>query len=218
MKKIFTFIVTSVLLSTLCIASEEGGFIKAHIESFSEINTAAQNFERELLNIKSKDTALKYIDQYSLSIEKVLPIYSQYIQSSNSAIKEVATDQKKMLTDIMINNYELLGKLVEADFNLASLNSECDKLVKKNQYISSFLKDVSIGICAITVKDKPKDAKRNEQFSKLSIKERDEINNQLTALYSKEISKRKKENSANSFEYSCLAIYEFLNMNWKFEK
>lgn len=69
-----------------------------------------------------------------------------------------------------------------------------------------------------TVKNKPKDSKTNEQFSRLTIGERDEINSLLTALYGKGISKRKKEDTSNPYEYSCLAIYEFLNMNWEFEE
>lgn len=216
MKKLLLFILTFTLVSTMCFASEESEFIKAHITAFTELNLAVQNFERELLNIKTKDTALKYIDQYSLSIENELPVYSKYMQAKSDLIKEVSTDIHKMLMDIMNNNYELLGKLVNKDFDNTSLQSECEKLVKRNQYIANFLKDVSIGVCMTTVKNKPKNAKDDEQFSKLTITERDEINNQLTALYGKDLSKEKKEDSANSYEYSCVAIYEFLNMTWKF--
>ena len=218
MKKLLASILTVALMSTVCFASEESEFIKAHITAFAELNLAAQNFERELLSIKSKDTALKYIDQYSLSIEKALPVYSKYKQAKSDLIKEVSTDISKMLTDIMNNNYGLLGKLVNKEFDNSSLQSECEKLVKNDQYISNFLKDVSIGVCMTTAKDKPKSAKENEQYSRLTLSERDEINNLLTEKLGKEISKAKKENTATPFEYSCVAIYEFLNMEWKFAK
>lgn len=218
MKKLLTSLLTFALVSAVCLASEESEFIKAHITAFAELNTAAQNFERNLLSIKSKDTALKYIDQYSLAIEAALPVYSKYKQAKSSLIKEVSTDLDKMLTDIMNNNYELLAKLVKKDFDNSLLQSECEKLVEKNKYISNFLKDVSIGVCMTTVKDKPKKAKENEQFSRLTLNERDEINNLLFEKVGKEISKAKKENTATPFEYSCVAIYEFLNMEWKFEK
>jgi hypothetical protein len=218
MKKLLTSILTLALVSTMCFASEESEFIKAHITAFAELNLAAQNFERELLSIKSKDTALKYIDQYSLSIEKALPVYEKYKQAKSDLIKEVSTDFYKMLFDIMNNNYELLGKLVKKDFDNSLLQSECQKLVEKNKYISNFLKDVSIGVCMTTVKDKPKSAKENEQFSRLTLNERDEINNLLIEKLGKEISKAKKESTKTPFEYSCVAIYEFLNMEWKFAK
>lgn len=139
---------------------QRANFIKAHIASFAELNKVSQNFERELLSITSKDTALKYIDQYSLSIEKALPIYSKYKHAKSELIQEVSTDLDKMLIDIIKNNYELLGKLVKPDFDNASLQSECEKLVNKNSYISNFLKDVSIGVCMTTAKDKPKMSKR----------------------------------------------------------
>jgi len=218
MKKLLTLTLTIFLVSNCCFASQESEFIKAHINSFSELNVVVQTFERKLLNIKSKDTALKYIDQYSLSIEKVLPVYSKYKHAKSELISEVSADVSNILTDILKNNYELLAKLVKPDFDSSLLKSECEKTVKENQYRSGFLKDVSIGICMTTVKDKPKNAKANEQFSMLTIKERDEIDNMLTAIYGKRIKNMKKKKTVTPFEYSCVAIYEFINMTWKFEK
>lgn len=218
MQKLLTLILAIFLTSSAYSASEESEFIKAHIKCFAELNLVFQKFEGELLNIKSKDTALKYIDQYSLSLENALSTYSKYKKAQSQLIKEVSTDLSKMLSDITNNNYQLLGKIIKSDFNNDSLQSECDQLLKKDRYISNFLIDVSIGVCMATVKDKPKSAKENEQFSKLTVKERDEINNQLKEIYGNGINSKKKEDTASPFEYSCVAIYEFLNLTWKFEK
>jgi hypothetical protein len=216
--KTFLTLTLSILIISSVSASTESEFIKEHIIAFHELNMTVQNFENKLLNIAKKDTALKYIDNYSLAIEKSLAVYSKYKQSNIDPIKEVATDLSKMLTDIMNNNYQLLGKLVKPDFDTTKLKTDCEELIKKNQYIANFLKDVSIGICMTTIKDKPKRAKSNEQFSKLTKTERDKINELLVDKFGATISKMKKEDAVTPFEYSCVAIYEFLNMTWIFEK
>lgn len=217
MKTISTFILSVLIISNI-FASTESDFIQAHIKEFYDLDKTVQEFEDKLLNIESKDTALKYIDNYSLSIEKSLSTYSKYKTSDNHLISEVSTDLTKMLTDIMNNNYQLLGKLVKSSLSKEELQMECKSLVEKNKFISGFLRDVSIGICMTTVKERPKKASDKEQFSKLTEQERDEINTLLIEKYGERIKSMKKENADTPFEYSCVAIYEFLNMKWKFEK
>ena len=217
MKSIFTFIL-SILLCGSVTASNESEFIKSHIIEFHNLNNSSLNFEKQLLNIQHKDTALKYIDNYSLALEKALSVYNKYRISDNKQIAEVSTDLTKMLTDIMNNNYQLLGKLVKSDMSAEALKKECKSLVEKNKFISGFLRDVSIGICMTTVKDKPKKANDKEQFSKLTKKERDEINDLLVEYYGKQIKSMNKQNTVTPYKYSCVAICEFINMTWKFEK
>jgi hypothetical protein len=217
MKSILTFIF-SILIFGGVNASTESEFIKSHIIEFHNLNKTVLEFEKHLLNIEQKDTALKYIDNYSLALEGALSVYNKHKKSDNELIAEVSTDLTKMLTDIMNNNYQLLGKLVKSDISKENLKQECKSLVEKNNFISGFLKDASIGICMTTVKDRPKKASDKEQFSKLTQKERDEINDLLVKNYGKQIKSMKKENTATPYEYSCVAIYEFLNMTWKFEK
>ena len=217
MKTFLTFIL-SVLFFGNANASSEQDFIQTHIKEFYDLDRTVREFENKLLNIEQKDTALKYIDNYSLAIEKSLSAYSKYKTSNNKLIAEVTTDLTKMLTDILNNNYQLLGKLVKSDFKQQELQQECKSLVEKNKYVSGFLRDVSIGICMTTVKDRPKKASDNEQFSKLTEKERNQINELLIAKFGKEIKTMSKENTNTPYEYSCVAIYEFLNMTWKFEK
>lgn len=217
MKSILT-IIFSILIFGGVNASTESEFIKSHIIEFHNLNKTVLEFEKHLLNIEQKDTALKYIDNYSLALERALSIYNKHTKSENKLITEVSMDLTKMLTDIMNNNYQLLGKLVKSDLSKEELKQECKSLVEKNKFISGFLRDVSIGICMTTVKDKPKKASNKDQFSKLTEKERNQINELLIEKYGKDIISMKKENTASPYEYSCVAIYEFLNMTWKFEK
>lgn len=217
MKTILTFIFSILILGSVN-ASTESDFIKSHIKEFHNLDSTVLEFENNLLKLEQKDTALKYIDSYSFAIEKALMVYTKYKKSDNELIAEVSTDLTKILTDIMNNNYQLLGKLVKSDMSKEDLKQECKSLVEKNKFISGFLRDVSIGICMTTVKDRPKKSSDKEQFSKLTQKERDEINELLIEKFGKEIKSMNKENTNTPFEYSCVAIYEFLNMNWKFEK
>ena len=217
MKSILT-IIFSILIFGGVNASTESEFIKSHIIEFHNLHKTVLEFEKHLLNIEQKDTALKYIDNYSLALERALSIYNKHSKSDNKLITEVSMDLTKMLTDIMNNNYQLLGKLVKSDLSKEELKQECKSLVEKNKFISGFLRDVSIGICMTTVKDKPKKASNKDQFSKLTEKERNQINELLIDKYGKDIISMKKENTASPYEYSCVAIYEFLNMTWKFDK
>src|SRR5690606_31655809 len=217
MKSILT-IIFSILIFGGVNASTESEFIKSHIIEFHNLNKTVLEFEKHLLNIEQKDTALKYIDNYSLALERALSIYNKHSKSDNKLITEVSMDLTKMLTDIMNNNYQLLGKLVKSDLSKEELKQECKSLVEKNKFISGFLRDVCIGICMTTVKDKPKKASNKDQFSKLTEKERNQISELLIDKYGKDIISMKKENTASPYEYSCVAIYEFLNMTWKFDK
>src|SRR5690554_5950797 len=217
MKTIFTFILSVLFIGPIS-ASTESELIKDHIKEFYDLNNTVIEFENQLLNVEQKDTALKYLDNYSLAIEKSLSVYSKYKTSDNELISEVTTDLTKMLTDIMNNNYQLLGKLVKSDLSKEELKQECKSLVEKNKFISGFLRDISIGICMTTVKERPEKTSDKEQFSKLTEQERDEINTLLIEKYGKNIKSMKKENADTPFEYSCIAVYEFLNMKWIFEK
>ena len=217
MKIILIFILSTLFIGNIN-ASTESEFIKDHVNEFYDLNKAVIEYENQLLNIEQIDTALKFIDKYSLTLEKSLLVYSKYKTSDNELISEVSTDLIKMLTDIMNNNYQLSGRLVRSDFDAEDLQQECSSLVKKNKFISMFLRDVSIGICITTVKDKPKKASEREQFSKLTEKEKNHINQLLIEKFGKEIKTMKKENTDTPYEYSCIAIYEFINMTWKFEK
>ena len=199
-------------------ASVEGAFIKEHINEFYNLNQIANEFENHLLKIEQKDTALKYIDKYSLAIEKALSVYDKFKTSDNPLIAMVSTDLTKLLSDIMDNNYQLLDKLLQSELSNSDLKQECASLVAKDKFISNFLRDVSLGICASTVKERPKKSSSKEQFSLLTEKERNQINELLVQKFGNRIKTMKKEDSKSSYEYSCVTIYEFLNMKWKFEK
>lgn len=217
MKTIFTLILSVLIIGTIS-ASTESEFIKNHKREFYDFNKTAIEFENQLLNVEQKDSALKYIDNFSRPIEESFSVYSKYKTLDNELISEVTTDLTIVLTDIINNNNQLLGKFVKSDLSKEDLKQGCKSFVEKNKFSSGFLRDVFIGICLTTVKDRPKNTGDKEKFSKLTQKERDEINELLIKKFGKEIKSMKKETTETPFKFSCVAIYEFLNMKWKFEK
>ena len=68
----------------------------------------------------------------------------------------------------------------------------------------------------VTVRDKPQGASEDEQYLFLTRTERDDINNLIEEKFGKKFLNIKKEKSTTPFEYSCHALYEFLNLPCKF--
>ena len=193
-------------------------FLTDHINTFYELHNSSIEFDQQLLYIKDVESAKKSIDDYSLQIEKSIGIFSKYKKTKDENINEVATDLSKLLSDMLSNNYQLLGKLIKEDYPNENLKKDCLDLVNKNSFASNFFRDISLGVCMSMAKEKPSEAKENEQFLKLTKKQRNSTNNLLITKFGETIKEGKDVKSKTPFEYSCRLIYEFINMNWVFEK
>ncbi len=215
-----TLLIFSIVLTFLTnglnaqVASE---FLTDHINTFYDLHKSSIEFDKHLLYVQDIEGAKKSIDDYSLQIEKSISIFSKYKKTDDTQINEVATDLSKLHSDILRNNYQLLGKLIKEDYQLDDLKKDCLDLVNKNQFASNFFRDISLGVCMSMTKEKPKGAEENKQFIKLTKKQRDSINELLIAKYGKTIKQGKKVESKTPFEYSCRLIYEFINLKWVFE-
>lgn len=218
MKQILlTLTITLAFLSNGLYAQLASEFLTDHISTFYDLNNASLEFNKQLLYVKDVENAKKSIDDYSLQIEKSISIFNKYKKTNDESINEVATDLSKLLSDISRNNYQLIGKLIKEDYSNDDFKKACLDLVNKNQFASNFFRDISLGVCMSLAKEKPKGAKENKQFMKLTENERDVINELLINKYGKTIKQGKKVESKTPFEYSCRLIYEFANMKWVFE-
>jgi hypothetical protein len=139
-------------------------------------------------------------------------------KTKDENINKVADDLSNLLMDMLGNNYQLLGKLIKEDYSTENLKKDCLDLVNKNSFVSGFFRDIALGVCMSLVKEKPKGAKENEQFLKLTKKQRDSISDLLITKFGETIKQGKEVKSKTPFEYSCRLIYEFINMKWIFEK
>jgi len=199
-------------------AQVESNFITDLINTFYDLHNSSVEFNKQLLYINDVESAKKSIDDYSLQIEKSIGIFSKYKKTKNDNINKVANDLSKLLSDMLNNNYQLLGKLIKEDYPNENLKKDCLDLVNKNSFASNFFRDISFGVCMSLVKEKPKRAKENEQFLKLTKKQRDSINDLLKTKFGVTIKQGNKVKSKTPFEYSCRLIYEFINLKWEFEK
>ncbi len=193
-------------------------FITDHINTFYDLHNSSIEFDKQLLYIKDVESAKKTIDDYSLQIEKSIGIFSKYKETKDDNIKEVANDLSKLLSDMLSNNYLLVNKLIKEDYPNENLKKDCLDLVNKNSFASNFFRDISLGACMSLAREKPKGAKENEQFLKLTKKQKNSINDLLVSKFGETIKQGKKVKSNTPFEYSCRLIYEFINMKWVFEK
>lgn len=193
-------------------------FLTDHISTFYELHNRSIEFDKRLLYVKDVESAKKSIDDYNLQIEKSIGVFSKYKKTKDENINEVATDLNKLLSDILSNNYQLLGKLIKEDYPNKDLKKDCLGLVNKNSFASKFFRDISLGVCMSMAKEKPSAAKESEQFLKLTEKQRNSINDLLIRKFGEAIKQGKKVKSKTPFEYSCRLIYEFINMKWVFEK
>lgn len=193
-------------------------FVTDHINTFYDLHKSSLEFDKQLLYTKDVESAKKSIDDYSLQIEKSIGIFIKYKDTKDENINKVANDLSKLLSDMLSNNYQLLGKLIKEDYPMENLQKDCLELVNKNTFASYFFREISLGVCMSIVKEKPKGAKENEQYLKLTKKQRASINDLLIAKFGKTIKKGKEVKSRTPFEYSCRLIYEFINMKLVFEK
>jgi hypothetical protein len=193
-------------------------FITDQINTFYDLHNSSIEFDKQLLYIRNTESARKSIDEYSLQIEKSIGILSKYKKTKDENINKVADNLSNLLKDMLGNNYQLLGKLIKEDYPTENLKKDCLDLVNKNSFVSGFIRDIALGVCMSLVKEKPKGAKENEQFLKLTKKQKDSINDLLITKFGETIKQGKEVKSKTPFEYSCRLIYEFINMKWIFEK
>ena len=193
-------------------------FIADQVNTFYDLHNSSIEFDKQLLYIKNIENAKKSIDEYSLQIENSIEIFSKHKKTKDEKLNKVANDLSNLLVDMLHNNYQLLGKLIKEDYPTENLKKDCLDLVNKNSFASGFFRDITYGVCMSLAKEKPKGAKENEQFLKLTQKQRDSINDLLITKFGETIKQGKELKSENPFEYSCRLIYEFINMEWVFKK
>lgn len=215
---ILIFSIAFTFLTNGLYAQVTSEFLTDHINTFYDLHTSSIEFNKQLLYVKDIAGARKSIDNYSLQIEKSISVFSKYKKTKDRNINEVSNDLSELLSDILNNNYQLLGKLIKEDYPNESLKKDCLDLVNKNQFASNFFGDISLGVCMSLAKEKPKGDKENKQFLKLTKEQRDSTNDLLIAKYGKTIKQGKNIKSKTPFEYSCRLVYEFANMKWVFEE
>ena len=218
MKKILFLILTTFFFINSNGQTTEGMFIELHILASAKLNNTAKEFERKLTESSSNDTILKYIDRYSQVIEETIPFYKGNNQLKKTSLKEPFNDVSELLTDILNNNYVLLGKIVNNELSETEIISASNQLVNKNKFTSQFIGQITLNIFGAIVKDRPKGSSNDKQYSKLTQKETDKIKTIIVQLFGERIKQTDVSKMENGYEMSANILYQGLNLEWEYEK
>jgi|26BtaG_2_1085354.scaffolds.fasta_scaffold10357_2 hypothetical protein len=218
MKINYILLVIGLLIGKITLANEQFDFVNDCIEVFAKLDKATTELHSTLESKTDSEILKTTITEYNnelvlFSMNKLL----KHSKSENQNIKEVATDLRNLITDLVKMNYEYLNFITNSKYTEKELKTKSKSLIEQNKFVSGFFREISLGICMTLVKDKP-NKKNDEQYSELTLSQRNLLNKSLIEKFGKSIKKGTEVESKTPFEHSSRLIYEFLNMEWKFEK
>ncbi len=218
MKNNYILLVIGLLIGNTTLVNEQFDFVNDCIEVFAKLDKATTEFHSTLENKTDSEILKTTITEYNnelvlFSMNKLL----KHSKSENQSIQEVATDLRNLITDLAKMNYEYLNFVTNSKYTEKELKTKSKSLLEHNKFVSGFFREISLGICMTLTKDKP-NKKNDEQYSELTLSQRNLLNKSLIEKFGKSIKKGTEIGSKTPFEYSSRLIYEFLNMEWKFEK
>ena len=202
-----------VITTNSIFANEKFEFVRECIKSYDLLDKATLTFSKQLEDFKNngelKTATMKYVDVLMKTQNMLLP----YSKSELSDVKEVTIDLRKLMVDLVKENYSFLSTLNEEKIEKKS----ADKFKKKLEFVTGFFNQISLGVCMTLTKEKAV-KEENKQYSILTTKQNSELNQLLIKSFGKSIKKGQKSKSNTAFEASSKIIYEFLNMSWEYSK
>ena len=214
----YIILVIGLLIGNTTFANDQFEFVNDCLDVYAKLNSATTEFHSTLESSTNPDVLKKAIAEYNeelvmFSMNKLL----KHSKSENKNIQEIATDLRSLITDLVKMNYDYLNFVTNSKYTEKELKKKSESLIMENKFASGFFREISLGIVGTLVKDKPNEQK-DVQYSELTLKQRNSINEKLKKYYGNSIKKGTKVESKTPFEYSSRLIYEFLNMEWEFEK
>ncbi len=214
----YIILIIGLFIGNTTLANDQFEFVNDFLDVYAKLNSATTEFHSTLENSTNPMELKKAIAEYNdvlvmFSMNKLL----KHSKSENKNIKEISTDLRKVITDLVKMNYDYLNFLTNSKYSETELKKKSESLVMENKFASGFFRDISLGLIATLIKDNPNN-QNDVQYSELTLKQRNSINEKLMNNYGKSIIKGTKVESKTPFEYSSRIIYEFLNMEWEFEK
>ncbi|NOZ46792.1 MAG: hypothetical protein GXO79_08410 [Chlorobi bacterium] len=214
----YIILIIGLLIGNTTLANNQFEFVNDCLDVYAKLNSATTEFYSTLENNTNSDVLKKAISEYNnklviFSMNKLL----KHSKSENKNIQEVATDLRSLITDLVKMNYDYLNFVTNSKYTEMELKKKSESLIMENKFASGFFREISLGIVATLVKDKP-NKQKDVQYSELTLKQRNSINEKLKKYYGNSIKKGTKVESKTPFEYSSRLIYEFLNMEWEFKK
>ncbi|OUS13889.1 hypothetical protein A9Q93_08885 [Nonlabens dokdonensis] len=211
-------LIFGLLIGNTTFANDHFNFVDDCIKVFSRLDKTTLEFRTTLENKTESELLKTAITEYNnelvlYSMNKLL----KYSKSENSNIKEVTTDLRNLMTNLVQMNYEYLNFVTNSEYTKKELKKKNKSLIDQNKLVTGFFREISLGICMTLAKEKP-NKEKNKQYSVLTLNERNLLNASLIEKFGKSVKKGTEVESKSPFEYSSRLVYEFLNMEWVFEK
>ena len=218
MRMNYIILLIGLLIGNTALANDQFDFINDCIEVFAKLDKSTTEFNSTLANNTDSEKVKTAITEYNnelviFSMNKLL----KHSKSENQNIQGVTADLRNLITDLVKMNYEYLNFVTNSKYTEKELKKKSKSLIEQNMFVSGFFREISLGICMTSVKDKQY-KKNDEQYSKLTLSQRNLLNKALIEKFGKSVKKGTEIKSKTPFEHSSRLIYEFLNMEWEFEK
>ena len=214
MKKTVLFLSLFFFISYTSKANESFEFTKDCIKSFKLLNESTLIFVQKVQKAKNKKTVESLTMEYVSTLVEAQNILLKYTKSPDLSISEVASDLCSLMSDLVKENYSFLSTIKKS----SSIKNICTDFIVKVGFITAYFGNISLGICSATIDSQIENPSTELQYSKLTRKQRDEINQLLIDSFGKSIIKGQSVQSETGFEASCKIIYEFFNLEWEFSK
>lgn len=195
-------------------ANESFEFTKDCIKIFKVLNESTLIFVQKVQNAKNKESVENLTMKYVTTLVDAQNILLKHTKSPDSSISEVAYDLRSLLSDLVKENYSFLNTIKKS----SSIKNIYTDFIVKIGFITAYFGNISLGICSTTVDSQIENSSNDLQYSKLTLKQRNEINQLLIDSFGKSIKKGQIVQSETGFEASCRIIYEFFNLEWEFAK
>ncbi len=214
----YILLIIGLLIGKSTLANNQFEFVNDCIDVYAKLDKATAEFHSTLENNTNSDILKTAITEYNnelvlFSMNKLL----KHSKSENKNIQEVVTDLRNLITDLVKMNYKYLNFVTNSKYTKNELKKKSKSLIEQNKFASGFFREISLGICMTLVKNKP-NKKNDKQYSELTLSQRNLLNSKLINEFGESIKKGTEVESKTPFEHSSRLIYEFLNMDWKFEK
>ena len=195
-------------------ANESFEFTKDCIKIFKVLNESTLIFVQKVQNAKNKESVENLTMKYVTTLVDAQNILLKHTKSPDSSISEVAYDLRSLLSDLVKENYSFLNTIKKS----SSIKNIYTDFIVKIGFITAYFGNICLGICSTTVDSQIENSSNDLQYSKLTLKQRNEINQLLIDSFGKSIKKGQIVQSETGFEASCRIIYEFFNLEWEFAK
>lgn len=216
-------ILTFFILNTAA-ATEHFDFLNDYLEVNKLMNTASLEFKAVVGQETNIETLKKAINEYNNTIVlQSLNLLVKHTKSDDTGIKKLAVDLSNLLSDLVRNNYEYLAFISNGKATKDAIKKRGEELIRKNEFASQFFNEMTLGILAEIVKERPAEGSKDAMYLKITRSEKASLEEKIRSAYGNTVKRglqaTLKDKNSTAFEQSSVMIYDFFQIKneWVFE-